>query len=158
MGVATRSRLLPVIGAAAVVVVDQAIKALVVHLLPAGASVAVIQGVVGLTHVQNHGVAFGLLPGLPPVVTVLAALTLFVMLFYNRGRHAGSRTEAAGLALMAGGAVGNLLDRARLGFVVDYVDLYVWPVFNIADVAIVVGAGAIALTLVWRGRAPQSRR
>jgi lipoprotein signal peptidase len=45
-----------------------------------------------------------------------------------------------------------------LGFVVDYVDLYVWPVFNIADAAIVVGAGAIALTLAWRGRAPQSRR
>jgi signal peptidase II len=150
--------LLPVIGATAVVLVDQAVKALVAHLLPAGASVSVIRGVLSLTHVQNHGVAFGLLPGISPVVTALAALTLFFMLFYNRGRRSGSRGEATGLAVMAGGAVGNLIDRVRLGFVVDYLDLHIWPVFNLADVAIVVGAGAVAITLAWQGRAPQSRR
>jgi signal peptidase II len=139
-------------------VVDQVTKILVVRLLPGGASVAVIPGILWLTPVRNTGVAFGLLAGLSPAVTVLAALTLFVVLFYNRGRRSGSRMERAGIALMAGGAAGNLLDRIRLGFVVDYLDLRVWPVFNLADVAIVLGAGALALALAREGRPARSRR
>jgi signal peptidase II len=147
-----------VAGAGAVVLIDQAVKALLARLLPPGASVPVIGGVFSLTHVQNRGVAFGLLSGISPIVTVFAALTLFFVLFYNRGRRSGPRGEAAGLALMAGGAAGNLIDRVRLGFVVDYLDLHVWPVFNLADVAIVVGAGVVALALARQGHAPQSRR
>jgi signal peptidase II len=145
-------------GVAAVTAVDQMIKALVVRLVPAGASVAVVPGVLWLTHVRNTGVAFGFLAGLSPAVLALAALTLFFVLFYNRGRRSGSPVERAGIALMAGGAAGNLLDRLRLGFVVDYLDLRVWPVFNLADVAIVVGAGALALALTRQGRPPQSGR
>ncbi|MDR7543292.1 MAG: signal peptidase II [Armatimonadota bacterium] len=139
-------------------VVDQVVKILVVRLLPGGASVAVIPGILWLTPVRNTGVAFGLLAGLSPTVTVLAALTLFFVLFYNKGRRSGSRMERAGIALMAGGAAGNLLDRIRLGFVVDYLDLRAWPVFNLADVAIVLGAGALALALAREGRPPQFRR
>lgn len=126
--------------------------------VPVSVSVPVISGVLSLTHVQNTGVAFGLFAGVSPLVTALAALTLFFVLFYNRGRWSGSRAEGAGIALMAGGAAGNLLDRVRLGFVVDYLDLHIWPVFNLADVAIVAGAGALALALWREGRPPQSRR
>lgn len=146
------------LGVAAVAAVDQMVKALVVRLVPAGVSVAVVPGVLWLTHVQNTGVAFGFLAGLSPAVMALAALTLFFVLFYNRGRRSGSRVERAGIALMAGGAAGNLLDRIRLGFVVDYLDLRVWPVFNLADMAIVLGAGALALALIRQGRPPYSGR
>jgi signal peptidase II len=153
-----RAWLGPGAGAAALVLADQGIKAAVVRLLAPGASIPVISGIFHLTYVRNTGVAFGLFAGVPPLVTTLAALTLLFVLFYNRGRWSGSRAEGAGIALMAGGAAGNVLDRIRLGFVVDYLDLRVWPVFNLADVAIVVGAGVLAVALSSQGRPSQSRR
>ena len=137
---------------------DQGIKAVVVRQIPAAATIPLIPGVLSLTHVQNTGVAFGLFAGISPLITAFAALTLLFFLFYNRGRWLGSRVIGAGIALMAGGAAGNLLDRVRLGFVVDYLDLHVWPVFNLADVAIVVGAGILVLALSRDGRPAYPRR
>lgn len=134
------------------VLIDQGIKAAVIRAMPVGTTIAVIPGAFSLTRVQNTGVAFGLLAGLSPFVTALAALTLLFVLFYNRGRWRGSSLVGAGVSLMAGGAAGNLLDRVRFGYVVDYLDLHVWPVFNLADVAIVVGAGVLVLALSREGR------
>lgn len=145
-------------GALLVVAADQGIKALVARTIPVSASVPVIPGVLSLTHVQNTGVSFGLLAGVSPLVTSLAALTLLAVLLYNGGRWLQTRGGGAGMALMAGGAVGNLVDRVRLGFVVDYLDLHVWPVFNFADSAIVVGAGVLGLVFLREGRAAQPRR
>lgn len=126
--------------------VDQWVKARIAAAIPAGVSVPVIPGIFSLTHVQNRGVAFGLLAGASPLVTILAALTLVLILLYNRGRQfPSSRSAAAGVACMAGGAVGNLVDRLRFGYVVDYLDVHIWPVFNLADVAIVIGAGLLIL-------------
>lgn len=118
---------------------------------------SVLRGVLNLTHVHNRGVAFGLLAGISPVLMILAALTLVVMLSYNKGRRIGPRASTAGFALMIGGAIGNLLDRIRFGFVVDYLDLHVWPVFNLADVAIVIGAGLVLLALMRSGPEPMRR-
>lgn len=137
---------------------DQGIKAVIARQIPAAATIPLIPRVLSLTHVQNTGVAFGLFAGISPLITALAALTLLFFLFYNRGRWLGSRAIGAGIALMAGGAAGNLLDRVRLGFVVDYLDLHVWPVFNLADVAIVVGAGVLVLALSRDGRPAHPRR
>lgn len=137
---------------------DQGVKALVIRALPPSASIPVLPGVLSLTHVQNPGVAFGLLSGIPPVAAALVALTLFFLVLYNRGRWLATRAAAGGFALMAGGACGNLLDRARLGHVVDYLDLHIWPVFNLADVAIVVGAGLLVLVMAREGRQARSRR
>lgn len=131
---------------------DQGAKALIVRALPPSASIPVLPGVLSLTHVQNPGVAFGLLSGIPPVAAVLVALTLFFLVLYNRGRWLTTRAAGGGFVLMAGGACGNLLDRARLGHVVDYLDLHFWPVFNLADVAIVVGAGLMVLVMAREGR------
>jgi signal peptidase II len=147
-----------VAGALVVALVDQGVKAVVVHEVPVGATIPMIPGALSLTHVQNTGVAFGLFAGISPLITVFAALILLFVLFYNRGRWLGSRAVGAGIALMAGGATGNLCDRARLGFVVDYLDLHVWPVFNFADVAIVAGAGVLALALSRDGRPAYPRR
>ena len=116
----------------------------------------VISGLLSLTHVQNRGVAFGLLAGISPILMILAALTLVVLLSYNKGRRTWSRTTGVGFALMAGGAAGNLLDRIRFGFVVDYVDVHVWPVFNFADAAIVIGAGVVLLVLMRSGSGADS--
>jgi len=133
------------VAAVVVFVSDQYVKARIVESLPAGASVPLIPGLVSLTHVQNRGVAFGLLAGAASLLPVLAVLTLVLLLAYNRGRQF-SRPAAVGVACMAGGAIGNLADRFRLGHVVDYVDVHIWPVFNLADVAIVIGAGLLLVT------------
>lgn len=147
-----------VVGALVVVAVDQGVKALVARLLPPSASVAVFPGVLSLTHIQNTGIAFGLLGGISPVVTSLAALTLLFVLIYNRGRWHESRATGAGVALVAGGALGNVLDRVRLGHVVDYIDVHIWPVFNLADTAIVIGAGILLLAHVRENRPGRPRR
>ncbi|MDQ7857523.1 MAG: signal peptidase II [Armatimonadota bacterium] len=145
-------------GAAAVFVADQAAKAAVLAWVPMGTTRPILPGVLSLSPVANTGVAFGLLPGLPPVVAVLAALSLFAALLYNRSGRPGTRVWATGIALMVGGAAANLLDRLRLGYVIDYLDLHVWPVFNAADAAIVVGAGALVVALAREERRADSRR
>lgn len=137
--------------AALVAAADQAIKAAVVATLPLGAAVPLVPGLLTLTHVQNRGVAFGLLPGVPPAVVGLVAGTLVGLLVWTGGRPLGARGAAAGGALMLGGTAGNLVDRLRWGYVVDYVDPHVWPVFNLADAAIVLGGGLLALGLARAG-------
>ena len=123
--------------AAAVVLVDQASKQIVVHALERGEHVNVFFGL-DVTHVRNKGVAFGVLGGggaLVPAITIAAVLALGTYFAFN--------TERAYLWLpfgaVAGGALGNLADRARDGAVTDWLDPIVWPAFNLADVAIVVG-------------------
>jgi signal peptidase II len=141
-----------------VIAVDQGIKAVIVRAIPVGASIPLVPGVLSLTHIQNTGVAFGLLAGASPLAVLAAALTLAFFLFYNRGRWFATRALAAGMALLAGGAAGNLLDRIRFGFVTDYLDLRVWPVFNVADAAIVAGAGVLVVALWREGRGGTPRR
>lgn len=134
----------------AVVAVDQALKALVDRLVTAGVSIPLIPPVLFLTNVRNPGIAFSALPGIPLIIPAVIALTLIFILFYNKDRWADRRTAQHGVALLAGGAIGNLIDRVRLGAVIDYLDLRVWPVFNLADVAITVGAALLILTFAVR--------
>ncbi|MBI3976121.1 MAG: signal peptidase II [Armatimonadetes bacterium] len=134
---------------------DQIGKALIVRALPVGGSVTVIPGVLSLTHVQNTGIAFGLLRGLPLPVLLLAALTVVFLLIYNWTRPGGGGPRdlagRAALGCLLGGAAGNLVDRVRLGYVIDYLDLHVWPVFNLADAAVVFG-GVLLLVAAVRQR------
>ncbi len=103
-----------------------------------------------MTHVHNRGIAFSVLGGIPVVVPAAIALTLLFILFYNRARWVRDPGARAGLALLCGGALGNVIDRLRVGAVVDYIDLQVWPVFNLADVAVTAGAAVLILTMVLR--------
>ncbi len=112
--------------------------------VPAGEERVLIPGVLSLVVLHNQGVAFGLLGRLSPAVTVVLALTVLAALFYNRGAWPGGLVEQLGFGLMVGGALGNVTDRLRFGYVVDYLDVHVWPVFNLADAAIVAGAGVLA--------------
>ena len=143
--------------AAGLVAADQVTKALAVSLLP-GRGVTLVPGLFDLTLVYNRGAAFGLLSGLAggnwllvgvAVVAVGAALWL---LAGPGGRRTGVRLA---LGLVIGGALGNLIDRLRLGMVVDFIDWhlgpYHWPAFNLADAGISVGCLYLALLLV-RGR------
>ena len=125
-------------------VASQAAGWAVMRLVPAGGERVLIPGILSLVVVHNQGIAFGLLGRLSPAVTVGLALTVLVALFYNRGARPGGPAEQWGFGLMVGGALGNVTDRLRFGYVVDYLDVHVWPVFNLADAAIVAGAGVLA--------------
>jgi signal peptidase II len=126
---------------------DQIFKALIVRTLAAEQSVPLIPGLLYLTYVRNTGIAFGLLSGLPLAVAVLAALTVVFLVVYNGGRAYADPLSRMGAGLLLGGAAGNLSDRIRLGYVVDYLDLRVWPVFNLADIAVVAGGALLLLAL-----------
>lgn len=137
---------------AGVVACDQLLKFLVERSIPLGADVVLIPGAVTLTHVRNPGVAFSLLREVPLLVPAAIAVFLLVMLFSTPARWTRRPYARLALALLAGGAVGNLIDRVRVGAVIDYVDLHVWPVFNLADAAVTAGT-LLLLAVVARGPA-----
>lgn len=136
--------------AAAVVLLDQWTKDLVWRALPLGGdSVPLIPDLVYLTHVHNPGVAFGQFPQGGPVLIAAAALAVTCILVYRlrllRSGEPPHALQILGLALPLGGAVGNMIDRIRIGKVVDFIDLRWFPVFNIADTAITLGALALVV-------------
>jgi signal peptidase II len=129
--------------AALVLAADQVAKAVVEARLVPGEEVDVL-GPLGLTLSHNRGVAFGLAggAGAPLIVLTVVALGVVAYLFARNPTRPGMWVAAG---LLAGGAIGNLVDRVRAGEVTDYVDLSPWPAFNLADVAITLGV----LTLVF---------
>src|SRR5690348_7571856 len=142
------------------VVVDQISKELLLrHLLKAGALQPVIDGFFQLVIVWNPGVSFGLMGGdraLPPWVLSAVAIAVCVGLFLWLRRTARPLT-GWGIGLVMGGAIGNVIDRARWGAVFDFADFHVhqwhWPAFNVADSAIVVGVGMMFIdSLIGEGR------
>lgn len=151
---------------AVLVVVDQITKWLVVQRIPLHDTVPVIPGLLNLTYVRNTGAAFGMLNASdfaykPLVVAGLALLALLGILWYARKFAADAWPARYGFVLIIAGAVGNLIDRVTLGFVVDFVDVYVgswhfWA-FNVADAAITVGAVLFAAdTLFSRRHVPEA--
>lgn len=122
------------------ILLDQASKAVIVAAMEPGRTVTVIPGLLSITHSSNTGAAFGLLRGSGQVV-FLAALVIVVLIaawfFYTREQMGA--WSFVGLGLVIGGAAGNLADRVFRGKVIDFMDLGWWPVFNLADIAIVAG-------------------
>ncbi|HEX8742544.1 MAG TPA: signal peptidase II [Thermoleophilaceae bacterium] len=137
MGAAARAWRLAAATAALVVAADQALKQLVVGSIARGESRDVFFGI-DLTYVRNEGVAFGALGdgGTLVVLLTAAALGLLTLYFAFNARRPMLWLPAGAVA---GGALGNLADRARDGAVIDYVDPVLWPAFNLADAAIVLG-------------------
>lgn len=144
--------------AVSVLVVDLVSKALVLAHLPLGTRVPIIPGFFNLTHVHNPGGAFGVLAEMSPQVRAavfifasLAAAGLILWIYFQTPPH--QRLLAFGLALVFGGAIGNLMDRIRFGVVVDFLDFYIgdwhWPAFNVADSAITVGVLIFAAHVVF---------
>jgi signal peptidase II len=140
-----------------IVVIDQITKAMVRASLPVHESVTVIPGIFDFTHVRNTGAAFGMLngvefPGKTIVLSLVAAGALvgIAMYSYALGQH--QWTARIGLALVSGGAAGNLIDRLFMGSVVDFIDVYwhswhFWT-FNVADSAITVGVTIMILDML----------
>ena len=131
-----------------VLLIDQATKYLVLLGMPEGASIPLIEGVFHLTHVQNLGAAFGLLPGRQPLFIATNVIVLVVIAAYWRRSRPTQLPIVLALALITGGSVGNAIDRLWRGSVTDFFDftLIDFPVFNIADSAILTG---VAILIGW---------
>ncbi len=141
-----------------VVLLDRWTKRLVAHRIPLYSHIQIIPGLFRLTHTENTGAAFSLFAdstapwktGLLIAFSVVALLVVSVLLWKNNHAHI---VTGIGLSLIMGGALGNLWDRATSGRVVDfllfYVKRYQWPVFNLADSAIVVGAGLLVIEILF---------
>ena len=137
--------------AAIIIVVDQAIKWLLQDALLKQGTIEVIPGFFNLVMVWNPGISFGMLgvggAGMvPPWVLSAVAVGICIALFFWL-RAARSRWTAWAIGLVIGGAIGNVVDRARWGAVFDFADFYIgrwhWPAFNVADAAIVIGVLAL---------------
>jgi signal peptidase II len=144
----------PLAWAALVVLLDQLSKVWVTASFQFHESQPVIPGLFNLTFITNTGAAFGILAGAQSLGRQLffvgVALVALVVLYlaYREYREQGQIYMAA-IGLVAGGALGNLVDRLRLGHVIDFLDVYIrqhhWPAFNIADSAITIGVGLFLL-------------
>jgi signal peptidase II len=148
-----------VITAAAIVLLDQVSKALVLQHFQLYDSVSVIPGFFNLIHIRNPGGAFGVLAGGGSALRNLLFLgagtvALGMILFFLKATPDEEGLLRFTLSLIFGGAIGNIIDRLRFGEVVDFLDFYIgnlhWPAFNVADSAITVGIGLFVYHLIFK--------
>jgi len=159
-------RPIEVVAIGTIVVVDQITKFLVKAAIPLYSKREIIPNLLDFTHVQNTGAAFGVLnaadfPFKSAVMIGIATLALVAISLYARQLGSDEKLSRYGLALILGGAFGNLIDRAIAGYVVDFVDVYwgeahFWA-FNVADAAITIGAILVLLEMIGVGRHHASR-
>jgi signal peptidase II len=143
--------------AGAATAADQMTKAIVSSSLSLGESIDVV-GPLSIHHVQNSGIAFGLFPTATAGVIVLTGVAVaWMLVFFARsgGRHP---ILPVALGLLLGGSLSNLVDRVRLGHVVDFLDFRFWPAFNLADSFIVAGVAVLIGALLLADREPRRAR
>lgn len=144
---------LVLIVAAVVTALDQVTKHLVVESLgPSAGSdqISVVPELLTFRYVENTGAAFGLFRGSTSVLAVVSLGVVVFLALLFRGMISTSRLLGVAFGLQFGGAFGNLIDRLRLGYVVDFIDVPHWPTFNVADSGITVGVVILAFVLLIR--------
>lgn len=143
------------LAAGGIFLVDQMSKAWAARALRFGSERVIVPGLLNFSYAENRGIAFGQLQEGGPFgrwfLVVLAALAaLFVLLYFFRTPRSDDRVLGA-CALLLAGIFGNLIDRVRLGFVIDFIDVHVgsyhWPTFNVADASICIGAALLAIDI-----------
>lgn len=142
------SLLFPLI-AVGVILLDQATKLWIVARMVPGQSMP--EGsFIGITYVRNTGAAFGLLANQSLLITFAVLVGIAAIFLYYLYPPLQTLWIRGSLGLILGGAIGNLIDRLRLGYVVDFIDFRVWPVFNVADSCITVGTGILAYYFLFK--------
>ncbi len=126
---------------------DQLTKFAAARLLLAGESRPLLGAYLSFTVQRNTGAAFGMFPTATTALIALAAVIIIFIAVWGPQMAQSNRLLAAGLGMALGGAAGNLTDRLRLGYVLDFIDLHFWPVFNVADIGITCGAILVVIAL-----------
>ena len=147
-----------------IVLLDQVTKSLIMARLTLFSTMPVIPDFIHLTLVTNRGALFGLFRDLAEpyrgvLFTIVPLFAIGLIFFFQYRTTIHDMAAQSGLALILGGAVGNLVDRARFGYVIDFVDVFIgehhWPAFNVADSAICVGVSLLFVDLLKKGRRPR---
>lgn len=129
-----------------VILIDQITKYIVRERIAFGVSVPLINNILYLTHTTNKGASFSLFTNYSFFLTILTtAVLICIIIFYKKIPH----NYRLAFALIAGGAAGNLIDRIFLGTVTDFIDIRIWPVFNLADAAITLAAIFLVI-IAWK--------
>lgn len=130
------------------ILLDQILKSLVYKQMVVGQSFPVISKILSFTYVQNTGAAFSSFSNATKWLTfftfvLLCAVIVYVVIYHEKT----TKLERISLTLVLAGGFGNLIDRIRFGYVVDFIDFHFWPVFNFADILICVGCGLLVIAL-----------
>lgn len=132
-----------------IVLIDRVTKLFFSDLLSHGESLPIIHNIFHMTLVHNTGIAFGFFKDQGSVFIVIPIIAIILLVFniyyYRQNNEALNRSYIIAFSFILGGAIGNLIDRIVYGYVIDFIDFRIWPVFNIADSAITIGAVIIGI-------------
>jgi signal peptidase II len=131
------------------VLLDQATKYYALNFLSKIGSISIIDNIFNLTYVENRGAAFGMLQNQKWFFVLVAFAVVSFIVYYLKTNKNMSRLYQVSLVLILAGAIGNLIDRIRLNFVVDFFDFIVWPVFNVADICVVIGGILLSYIIIF---------
>lgn len=147
-GSASPLKIIPLLTVAGLIAVaDQIVKAVVVHRLDVYESIPVIPGLFSIMHIHNPGIAFGMFQDAPAnLFTVITLISMVVVVYFYIIATPRGTLLTLGCSSILGGALGNLVDRFRLGYVVDFINFSFWPAFNVADSAVTIGVALLMLS------------
>jgi len=117
-----------------------------------GMSIPVVTDVFHITYILNPGAAFGILENQRMFFILIGTAILCAAIYFYSYIKKENIFIRYGVSMLLGGAVGNLIDRIRIGYVIDFFDFRIWPIFNIADIAIVVGVGCIVYSVLFSNK------
>lgn len=142
---------------ASILFLDQFTKFLLIRNLSLNQSIPIIKNFFYFTLTHNRGAAFGILNNYVPLFIITSLITI-ALLFMSLKKNKTKKINlySLSLSLILGGALGNLIDRVSLGYVIDFLDLRIWPVFNLADSAITVGAVLLGYSILFKDKCIQS--
>ena len=140
--------LIPFLG---LLIADQAVKHLVRTTMVQGQSIPIIENIFHITYIENPGAAFGILANQRMLFLILTAVIVGVMIYLYCSLSNKKSLTAISLGIVVSGAIGNFIDRFMQGTVTDFLDFRIWPIFNIADIAICVGLALICYFLIIKG-------
>ena len=135
--------------AVVVVIMDQLSKFYIQTHMVIGMSIPVWQDIFHITYILNPGAAFGLFEHQTVFFVMIAASMVIATIYFYPKIPTQYKLLRFGTGLMVGGAMGNVIDRIKTGYVVDFFDFRIWPIFNIADAGIVCGVGCIIFTILY---------
>ena len=131
------------------IIIDQIVKVYISSTLLLGTSLPVLPGIFHITYIHNPGAAFGILANQRQIFILFSIILFVLSAYFYRRLKMGSICLKYGATMLVGGAIGNLIDRIRFGYVIDFFDFRIWPVFNIADIAICIGVGLLMYYVVF---------
>lgn len=131
------------------ILIDQATKYYIATFLAIGTSIPVLPDIFHITYICNPGAAFGILPNQQMIFIAFAVFLLCAFIYHYKKLMRENNFIRYGAFMLLGGAMGNLIDRLRLGYVIDFFDFRIWPVFNVADIAVVCGVSLLMYAVVF---------